>query len=153
MMMRAVLGAAGFLLALSLTLGAEAAEMTRATASAPLRSRLGAVKRCYRNHLRGAPEDFGTFTVLFTVDPSGAVLESWLEIGSFPDENLQACVLNAFRGVTFPAASKASIVRTTLFLSSELSPEERVKVVKDRLRHTPATETTTSTPKDETWVY
>ena len=67
-----------------------------------VRQHLGRVRLCYENALRTNPTLQGHVAVKFVIDREGAVSTAMNNGSYLPDPAVIACVVNAFKGLSFP---------------------------------------------------
>jgi TonB family protein len=58
-------------------------------------------------------------TVGFRIDPSGAVVDSWLIRSAFHDRDLEECVVRYLRGLRFPSAEAPTLVQRVLLVRTD----------------------------------
>lgn len=67
-----------------------------------VRQNFGRMRLCYENGLRKNPNLKGHVNVKFVIDPSGAVSSATDSGSDLPDQDVVACVIRGFKGLSFP---------------------------------------------------
>ena len=80
-----------------------------------IRTGFGSYRVCYSAGRTQDPSLGGVVDVRIRIDPSGNVTDA-VAPRRLSDRSVEECMLRAFRGITFPAAAKKTLVQTELIL-------------------------------------
>jgi hypothetical protein len=85
-----------------------------------IRQNFGTFKLCYQNALRNNPSLTGKVAVQFVIDHHGAVSQTSNNGSDLPDAAATSCVINSFKGLSFPAPEQGIV---TVTYSIQFSPQ------------------------------
>ena len=75
-----------------------------------IRLHFNAIKFCYERELQHKPELAGKVMILFTIDPTGSVVDANVAESSLDDANVEACMLAQVRHWKFPEPAGGGVV-------------------------------------------
>jgi hypothetical protein len=75
-----------------------------------VRSRYAELRRCYEAGLARDPVLTGRVGTRFVIGRNGSVIDANIETNTLPDCGVTACMLNVFRGLTFPKPRGGKVV-------------------------------------------
>jgi hypothetical protein len=98
-----------------ITLGASDKDVTlgaldKDVIAAVIKEEMGPIRGCYLTGLRRQPTLNGKVVIKFVVAADGSVAKADLKSSTMNDEGVEACVVDLFRGMAFPAPAGGGIV-------------------------------------------
>ena len=98
--------------------------------------RLRRVRNCYEEALDRSARSYGTIGVGMRVAPDGAVTERFVALSTLGDPKLEACILEAFEGIEFPAPGGfGAVVRFGILLKTDESPQAALLTQEEAYRN------------------
>ena len=82
-----------------------------------LTEKISSIKECYKKEVEASPDLAGNVTLSITIDAKGKVTKATVKETTIKNKNVEDCVTEAVKNLTFPAGKKGAKTDATIPIS------------------------------------